>query len=59
MPSINLNKSVWNDQNQWADSGDKWSLPWGCTEAQWYFTILPRILRWSNLTGHETLCKMR
>ncbi len=43
MPSIEENKSLWNDKYHWDDGGNEWSEKWGTPHIQWYGTILPRI----------------
>lgn len=43
MPSIELNRSLWGGDYDWAEDGDEWSRPWGDADAQWYGCIFPRI----------------
>jgi ubiquinone/menaquinone biosynthesis C-methylase UbiE len=43
MPTIEENRSVWNDTYHWSQSGDEWSGCWGSAHMQWYGSILPRI----------------
>ena len=43
MPSLEANKELWTNQKQWLDKGNKWSTVWGTAEAQWNFTLYPRI----------------
>jgi SAM-dependent methyltransferase len=46
MPDLEWNKTLWNDQYTWPESGDEWSKYWGGPRAQWYGAIFPRITRW-------------
>jgi ubiquinone/menaquinone biosynthesis C-methylase UbiE len=43
MPTIELNEKHWGRNYAWPEDGDEWSRPWGGTEAQWWWTIVPRI----------------
>ena len=43
MPTIEENKSVWNDTYNWSKTGEEWSKGWGTSYMQWNATILPRI----------------
>jgi len=43
MPSIKENVDVWNNKYRWPKLGDEWSGPWGSPEAEWKFTIFPRV----------------
>src|SRR5262245_18375359 len=43
MPTIEENRSVWNDTYHWSQSGDEWSGCWGSAHMQWSGSILPRI----------------
>lgn len=43
MPSIDTNKTVWDDDYAWPQRGDEWSAPWGSAATQWHCVILPRI----------------
>ncbi len=43
MPTIEDNRSVWNDGYDWLSDGDEWSTTWGGAWSQWHFAILPRI----------------
>lgn len=46
MPDLNWNHATWADPAQWIDDGERWSEPWGGSEAQWHGSIFPRIARW-------------
>jgi len=46
MPDIEWNRTKWNDDHPWPESGDEWSAGWGGPRAQWYGTLYPRIARW-------------
>ena len=46
MPSIHDNLVKWNDTYEWPRNGDEWSAPWGGSENQWKYTILPRVKPW-------------
>jgi SAM-dependent methyltransferase len=43
MASIDENRAVWNQDHDWSHQGEEWSEPWGGSEAQWRFSLLPRI----------------
>ena len=45
MPTVDENYSTWNESYEWSDRGEEWSQSWGGSEAQWFWTILPRIHR--------------
>lgn len=45
MPTIADNRAMWGDWYAWGDGGEEWSAAWGGSEAQWRWTILPRIER--------------
>ena len=43
MPTIKQNRELWDKDHHWDKLGDEWSQPWGGTDMEWYFAILPRI----------------
>lgn len=43
MPDVEANQQQWGEHYPWPDSGDEWSAGWGGTEAEWGFTLLPRV----------------
>jgi len=43
MPTVKQNFEAWDKTYDWNEKGDEWSKPWGGTNMEWYFTILPRI----------------
>ena len=43
MPGIEENVRLWTNREEWTDGGEQWSRTWGGAEAQWFFTIYPRI----------------
>lgn len=43
MPEIEENVRLWTNQQEWTHRGEQWSRAWGGVEAQWYFTLYPRI----------------
>jgi len=43
MATIELNKQKWDGEYEWIRQGEEWSCAWGGSEAQWSFTITPRI----------------
>jgi ubiquinone/menaquinone biosynthesis C-methylase UbiE len=43
MPSLEKNKTWWNDSYDWTQVGDEWSKSWGGPQMQWYGSLLPRI----------------
>lgn len=53
MVSVSDNKTWWDENYDWAEQGDEWSLPWGGAEAQWFGSLYPRIHRY--LSGGEIL----
>ena len=46
MPTIAENRNLWNETYTWGDNGEDWSLPFGNSEAAWWFMLLPRIHRY-------------
>ena len=44
MPNVAWNKLAW-DGYSWPDGGEIWSERWGCSEAQWFGSIYPRLHR--------------
>jgi SAM-dependent methyltransferase len=43
MPTVEQNYEVWDREYGWSQQGDEWSGPWGSAEAQWRWTVAPRI----------------
>lgn len=43
MPSLDWNNEAWTNAANWTTEGDEWSDRWGGPEAQWHFSLLPRI----------------
>jgi ubiquinone/menaquinone biosynthesis C-methylase UbiE len=43
MPTLEINKSVWDGVYDWSNAGEEWSEVWGTSYMQWYGTLLPRI----------------
>jgi hypothetical protein len=43
MATIDENRAIWNAEYDWTRQGEEWSEPWGGSEAQWRWTLLPRI----------------
>ena len=43
MATAKENKRIWDNIYNWKEGGEEWSRPWGGTDMEWYFTILPRI----------------
>ena len=43
MATTEENKRIWDTVYNWKGGGEEWSMPWGGTDMEWYFTILPRI----------------
>src|SRR5262245_4969886 len=43
MPSVEENRSQWNDKYDWSQAGEEWSEGWGGSDAQWFGTFLPRL----------------
>ncbi len=43
MQTIRNNLQVWNNNFDWKERGDEWSVDWGGVDMQWFFVILPRI----------------
>jgi len=50
MPDLEWNRTHWNDEHPWPESGDEWSAGWGGPRAQWFGAIFPRIARWLPAT---------
>src|SRR5260370_732966 len=42
MPTIEKNLSLWSEYD-WSRRGEEWSAAWGGSEAQWRWSLLPRI----------------
>ena len=45
MPTIQENLSQWNNNYDWSQQGEEWSVWWGGSDMQWYGAILPRLHR--------------
>ena len=45
MATVDDNRKLWDGQYDWRDRGDEWSGIWGSAEAQWNFSLLPRLHR--------------
>jgi SAM-dependent methyltransferase len=47
MATLEENLRVWDGESGWrgAEDGEAWSRPWGGAEAQWRFSLLPRVGR--------------
>jgi SAM-dependent methyltransferase len=43
MPTIDENRTLFDETYDWPQAGDEWSEDWGGAEMQWYGCILPRI----------------
>jgi SAM-dependent methyltransferase len=43
MPTVDENVQLWTNPREWLQRGDQWSKRWGGVEAQWFFTVYPRI----------------
>jgi SAM-dependent methyltransferase len=43
VPTVNENRMHWSNRDSWRDEGEDWSREWGGSQAQWEFSILPRI----------------
>lgn len=43
MPTIDENRSLFDEVYDWPEAGEEWSRDWGGSEMQWYGCILPRI----------------
>lgn len=43
MPTVEENRSFWNNRCDWGRAEKEWSQRWGTSYMQWYGTILPRI----------------
>ena len=55
MPTIDENRTQWDQQYDWISAGNEWSSHWGGTETEWRSTIFPRI--WGFVpTG--TICEI-
>src|SRR5205823_5269994 len=45
MPEVEANRRQWDGDYAWPRSGDEWSVGWSGPDAQWHFTLLPRLRR--------------
>jgi hypothetical protein len=43
MPTIEQNQAAWNQNPNWKNAGDEWSVGWGGVDNEWWRTIFPRI----------------
>jgi ubiquinone/menaquinone biosynthesis C-methylase UbiE len=43
MPDVDANLRQWGNDYAWPEAGDEWSAAWGGPDAQWHFTLLPRV----------------
>jgi len=43
MPSLDENRSLWDQTYAWPEGGEEWSRLWGSARMQWYGSLLPRI----------------
>ena len=43
MPTIEENRSLFDEVYNWPEAGEEWSKDWGGAEMQWHGCILPRI----------------
>jgi ubiquinone/menaquinone biosynthesis C-methylase UbiE len=43
VPSVEANLQQWGRDYEWPNSGDEWSAMWGGADAQWHFTVRPRV----------------
>ena len=43
MPSVEENRSGWNEESAWSGAGEEWSAAWGGSDAQWFGSFLPRL----------------
>src|SRR5215212_583193 len=45
MPDVEANQRQWDGDYAWPQGGDEWSAGWGGPDAQWHFTLRPRLRR--------------
>jgi SAM-dependent methyltransferase len=43
MPSVAENVAVWDGHYDWSQGGEEWSAWWGSSDAEWRWTLLPRL----------------
>src|ERR1044072_1966729 len=43
MATVEENQAEWDVNYHWMNQGEGWSIPWGGSEAQWFWCIFPRI----------------
>jgi SAM-dependent methyltransferase len=43
MPEVEANRRQWDGEYAWSQGGDEWSAGWGGPDAQWHFTLWPRL----------------
>jgi SAM-dependent methyltransferase len=53
MPTVEWNRSEWDQRYGWDDGGDEWSSRWGGAKAQWLTCVYPRLARF--LPAHMVL----
>jgi SAM-dependent methyltransferase len=51
MPSIEQNRSNWDNPRNWLRDGEEWSASWGSSAGMWFGSILPRLAAFLP-TGH-------
>jgi SAM-dependent methyltransferase len=45
MPGVDANRQEWDGLYAWPERGDEWSGAWGGVDAQWHWTLRPRLRR--------------
>ena len=43
MAEVEENMRLWDRVYDWKQAGDEWSVAWGGTDMEWFFTVFPRI----------------
>src|SRR5205085_3642920 len=51
MPDVEANRRQWDGDYAWPDAGDEWSAGWSGPDAQWHFTLMPRLRRFLPATA--------
>jgi ubiquinone/menaquinone biosynthesis C-methylase UbiE len=51
MPTVDENLASWGRDYGWPSEGDEWSAPWGGSEVQWRFSLLPRLHQYLPATN--------
>jgi SAM-dependent methyltransferase len=45
MPGVEANRRQWDGEYAWPQDGEEWSAGWGGADAQWHYSLRPRLRR--------------